>query len=100
MLDTIKKIFNIERQLGPSLAQPRDNREDGYEGRLLDYIARTNTAIKHANGNGEWGNMVSRTQLERIQTLQTLTIRWIVGDQYQKEDGPYLNKKELLEMAG
>ena len=47
-----------------------------------------------------WGNMVSKTQLERIQTVQTLTMRWIVGDQYWKDNGRYLNRNELLEKAG
>ena len=51
-------------------------------------------------GIAVWGKMVSRTQLERIQTVQTLTMRWIVGDQYRKENRHYWNSKELLEEAG
>ena len=47
-----------------------------------------------------WENMVSRTQLERIQTVQTLTMRWMIGDQYRKEDGLYLNRKDLLKKVG
>ena len=44
--------------------------------------------------------MVSRTQLERVQNVQTLTLKWIIGDECHKDDRRYLNRKEHFEKAG
>ena len=47
-----------------------------------------------------WGNMVLRTQVGRVQTIQTVALRWIVGEGCGSKDGRYLNRKELLKAVG
>ena len=89
MIPKLKKKLGVLKFLGQKMTmQQRKKMADGV---IMSRILYEITV---------WENLLSRTQLERVQTVQTLTLRWIIREQCRKDDGCYLNSKELLEKPG
>ena len=43
-----------------------------------------------------WGNMVQKITIERIQTVQTLAMRWITGGSIYKNSPDYMSREDIL----